>query len=70
MAMDVAKETDATPPRRGWFRRNWKRVLGGLLLLFRYVKQRSTLITDSPLSAEERRQAEALLASQSGKETT
>jgi cytochrome c-type biogenesis protein CcmH len=45
-------------------------LLGGLLLLFRYVKQRSTLITDSPLSAEERRQAEALLASQSGKETT
>ena len=45
-------------------------LLGGLLLLFRYVKQRSTLITDSPLSAEERRQAEALLASESGKETT
>ena len=45
-------------------------LLGGLLLLFRYVKQRSTLIADSPLSAEERRQAEALLASQSGKETT
>src|SRR6476469_3495418 len=45
-------------------------LLGGLLLLFRYVIQRSTVITDSPLSAEERRQAEALLAAQSGKETT
>ena len=45
-------------------------LLGGLLLLFRYVKQRSRLIIDSPLSAEERRQAEALLASESGKETT
>ncbi len=31
--MDVAKESDATPSRRGWFRRNWKRMLGGLLLL-------------------------------------
>ena len=45
-------------------------LLAGLFLLFRYVKQRSALIADSPLSAEERRQAEALLASQSGKETT
>ena len=45
-------------------------LLAGLLLLFRYVKQRSRLIIDSPLSAEERRQAEALLASESGKETT
>lgn len=44
-------------------------LLGGLLLLFRYVKQRSGLIAESPLSAEERRQAEALLASESGKET-
>jgi len=44
-------------------------LLGGLFLLFRYVKQRSGLIAESPLSAEEKRQAEALLASESGKET-
>jgi hypothetical protein len=37
--------------------------------LFRYVKQRSGRITESPLSVEERRRAEALLASESGKET-
>ncbi|MEO7971383.1 MAG: cytochrome c-type biogenesis protein [bacterium] len=45
-------------------------LLGGLLLLFRYVKQRSGLIAEAPLSAEERRQAEALLASENGKETS
>jgi len=44
-------------------------LLAGLLLLFRYVKQRSGLIAESPLSAEERRRAEALLASESEKET-
>lgn len=44
-------------------------LLGGLLLLFRYVKRRSGLITESPLSVEERRRAEALLAAESGKET-
>src|SRR6266851_584130 len=44
-------------------------LLAGLLLLFRYVKQRSGLIAESPLSAEERRRAEALLASERGKET-
>ena len=44
-------------------------LLAGLLFLFRYVKQRSGLIAESPLSAEERRRAEALLASESGKET-
>lgn len=43
-------------------------LLAGLLLLFRYVKQRSGLIAESPLSTEERRRAEALLASESGKE--
>jgi cytochrome c-type biogenesis protein CcmH len=43
-------------------------LLGGLLLLFRYVKQRRELIVDQPLSAEERRRAEALLKT-SGKET-
>jgi len=44
-------------------------LLAGLLLLFRYVKQRSGLIAESPLSADERRRAEALLASENGKET-
>ncbi len=44
-------------------------LLAGLLLLFRYVKQRSALIAESPLSVEERRRAEALLASERGKET-
>jgi len=44
-------------------------LLAGLLLLFRYVKQRSGLIAESPLSAEERRRAEALLAAESGKES-
>jgi len=37
--------------------------------LFRYVKQRSRQIAESPLSAEERIQAEALLASEDRKET-
>jgi cytochrome c-type biogenesis protein CcmH len=44
-------------------------LVAGLLLLFRYVKQRSVLIAESPLSAEERRRAEALLAAESGKES-
>ncbi len=44
-------------------------LLGGLLVLFRYVKQRSGVIAESPLSVEERRQADALLASEGGKET-
>jgi cytochrome c-type biogenesis protein CcmH len=44
-------------------------LVTGLLLLFRYVKQRSGLIAESPLSAEERRRAEALLASESGEES-
>lgn len=43
-------------------------LLAGLVLLFHYVKQRSGLIAESPLSSEERRRAEALLASESGKE--
>jgi cytochrome c-type biogenesis protein CcmH len=43
-------------------------LLAGLLLLFRYVKQRSGRIPESPLSVEERRQAETLLASESGKD--
>ncbi len=44
-------------------------LVAGLLLLFRYVKQRSGLIAESPLSAEERRRAETLLAADSGKES-
>jgi cytochrome c-type biogenesis protein CcmH len=44
-------------------------LLAGLVLLFRYVKQRSGLIAESPLSVDERRRAEALLASESGKES-
>lgn len=44
-------------------------LVAGLLLLFRYVKQRSGLIAESPLSVEERRRAEALLAAESGKES-
>ena len=43
-------------------------LLGGLLLLFRYVKQRRELIVEQPLSADEHRRAEALLKT-SGKET-
>jgi cytochrome c-type biogenesis protein CcmH len=43
-------------------------LLGGLLVLFRYVKQRRELIVEQPLSADERRRAEAMLKT-SGKET-
>ncbi|HJP92712.1 MAG TPA: cytochrome c-type biogenesis protein [Pyrinomonadaceae bacterium] len=43
-------------------------LLGGLYLLFRYIKQRRELIPETPLSADERRRAEELLASASGKE--
>jgi cytochrome c-type biogenesis protein CcmH len=43
-------------------------LLGGLLVLFRYVKQRRELIVDQPLSAAERSRAESLLKAP-GKET-
>ena len=36
-------------------------LLGGLFLLFRYVKQRRQIITEKPLSADQRRDVEALL---------
>ena len=36
-------------------------LLGGLFLLFRYLKQRRRLITEKPLSADQRRDVEALL---------
>lgn len=36
-------------------------LLAGLFLLFRYLKQRRQLITEKPLSADQRRDVEALL---------
>ena len=36
-------------------------LLAGLVLLFRYVRSRRELIVDQPLSADDRRKAEALL---------
>lgn len=46
-------------------------MLGGLYVLFRYIKQRrDSFVEEKPLSADERRRAEELLASVSGKETT
>jgi cytochrome c-type biogenesis protein CcmH len=45
-------------------------LLGGLYVLFRYIKQRRDLITEKPLSADEHRRAEELLASIPGKEAT
>ncbi len=44
-------------------------LLAGLAFLFRYLKQRRELITEEPLSADERRRAEALLKTAQGKET-
>jgi cytochrome c-type biogenesis protein CcmH len=44
-------------------------LLGGLVFLFRYLKQRRELITEQPLSAAERHHAEALLNIPQGKET-
>ena len=43
-------------------------LLGGLYLLFRYIKQRRDSIPEQPLSANDRRRAEELLST-SGKET-
>ena len=45
-------------------------LLGGLYVLFRYIKQRRDLISEQPLTADEHRRAEELLASIPGKETT
>jgi cytochrome c-type biogenesis protein CcmH len=45
-------------------------LLGGLYLLFYYIKQRRDSMIEKPLSADERRRAEELLASLPGKETT
>jgi cytochrome c-type biogenesis protein CcmH len=44
-------------------------LLGGLALLFRYLKQRRELIIEQPLSVDERQRAELLLKTDSGKET-
>lgn len=44
-------------------------LLGGLAILFFYIKQRRDIIGEQPLSSEERRRAEDLLRSESRKET-
>jgi len=43
-------------------------LLGGLFFLFRYVRQRRQLISEEPLSADQRRSAEALLQTPANKE--
>lgn len=43
-------------------------LLAGLFVLFRYVRQRRQLITEQPLSAEQRRDVEALLQPPNRKE--
>ena len=45
-------------------------LLAGLYVLFRYIKQRRDFIPEKPLSADEHRRAEKLLASVPKKETT
>jgi cytochrome c-type biogenesis protein CcmH len=45
-------------------------LLGGLWILFNYIKQRRDSLPEKPLSADERRRAEELLAPAPGKETT
>ena len=42
-------------------------LLAGLFVLFRYLKQRRELITDQPLSTDERQRAETLLNTDHGK---
>jgi cytochrome c-type biogenesis protein CcmH len=44
-------------------------LLAGLFLLFRYVKLRRELIVEQPLSADDRRRAEAILNAEPGKES-
>ena len=44
-------------------------LLAGLALLYRYVRQRRELITERPLSTDERRRAEDLLRAPAKKET-
>ncbi|HUE80965.1 MAG TPA: cytochrome c-type biogenesis protein [Pyrinomonadaceae bacterium] len=45
-------------------------LLVGLAVLYKYVKQRREMISDQPLSADERRRAQELLRSKPGKEVT
>ena len=45
-------------------------MLAGLYVLFNYIRQRRDSVVEKPLSADERRRAEELLASIPGKETT
>ncbi len=42
-------------------------LLAGLVLLFRYIKQRRDAITEQPLTDDDRRRAEKLLDASSGK---
>lgn len=44
-------------------------LLVGLAVLFYYIKQRRDLITEQPLTSDERKRAEEMLRSTSGKET-
>ena len=44
-------------------------LLAGMVILFRYVKQRRALIADAPLSADDHRRAEALLQTPAEKTT-
>jgi cytochrome c-type biogenesis protein CcmH len=44
-------------------------LLAGLAFLFFYIKQRRDLIPERPLTTDERRRAEEMLRSDSGKET-
>jgi cytochrome c-type biogenesis protein CcmH len=44
-------------------------LLGGLLFLFRYVRRRHELIVETPLTPDERRRANDLLQTESGKTT-
>ena len=44
-------------------------LLAGLAFLFLYIKQRRDLIPERPLTTDERRRAEEMLRSDSGKET-
>ena len=43
-------------------------LLAGLLVLFYYIKQRRDLIAEQPLTSDERKRAEEMLRSGSGKE--
>lgn len=45
-------------------------LLGGLFILFRYVRNRRELIVETPLTPGERRRAEDLLKTEPGKTTT